>query len=153
VPDVEELANHEVELDLEPLEASVDPTAVERIVENLLTNTGRHTPAGSHVWVRVRAQGDAVLIMVEDDGPGVPEELRRQIFEPFRQGGGERRGRGLGIGLSLVARFASLHDGWADVVEREGGGACFRAFLANASPVPKVSADGAGQATELRAAR
>src|SRR5207237_8644867 len=73
VPDVEELHGGQVELDLEPIEASVAPTGVERIVENLLTNTGRHTPAGSHVWVRVRAEGDGVLITVQDDGPGVAE--------------------------------------------------------------------------------
>jgi PAS domain S-box-containing protein len=155
VPDVEELRGREVELDLDPIEASVDPTGVERIVENLLTNTGRHTPAGTHVWVRLRAEGDGVLIAVEDDGAGVPESARREIFEPFRQGSGPRRGRGLGIGLSLVARFAALHDGWADVVERDGGGACFRVFLANAAPTATGSSDGrkTPDATQLNAAR
>jgi signal transduction histidine kinase len=154
VPDVEELRGREVELDLDPIEASVDPTGVERIVENLLTNTGRHTPAGTHVWVRLRAEGDGVLIIVEDDGEGVPEAVRREIFEPFRQGNGPR-GRGLGIGLSLVARFAVLHEGWADVVERDGGGACFRVFLANAGPTSTGASGGSKtlNATELNAAR
>src|SRR5204862_6651993 len=109
-------------------------------------------PAGTHVWVRVHAQGNGVMITVEDDGPGVPEDSRGEIFEPFRQGGGERHGRGLGIGLSLVARFAALHDGWADVIERDGGGACFRVFLGNAAPAP-TAASGGETATELNAAR
>jgi PAS domain S-box-containing protein len=131
VPEVEDLAGRSVEFDLEPLDVSVDPASVERIVENLLVNTARHTPKGTHVWVRLHAETGGVLLVVEDDGPGVPEDQRSEIFEPFRQGGGPRKGRGLGIGLSLVSRFAALHDGWADVVDRPGGGACFRVFLAD----------------------
>jgi signal transduction histidine kinase len=81
--------------------------------------------------------------------------VRREIFEPFRQGNGSQRGRGLGIGLSLVARFAALHEGWADVVERDGGGACFRVFLANAAPTETASSDGTKTpgATQLNATR
>jgi PAS domain S-box-containing protein len=131
-PEVEDLAGRSVEFDLDSVEISVDPTSVERIVENLLVNTARHAPAGTNVWVRLHAATGGVLLMVEDDGPGVPEEKRKEIFEPFRQGGAPRKGRGLGIGLSLVSRFAALHDGWADVIERSGGGACFRVFLAGA---------------------
>ena len=69
--------------------------------------------------------------MVEDDGPGVPEELREAIFEPFRQGPGSSSSHspGTGIGLSLVGRFAALHSGRAWVEEREGGGASFRVFI------------------------
>jgi signal transduction histidine kinase len=150
LPEVEELRGREVELDLAPIEASVDPTGLERIVENLLTNTGRHTPAGTRVWVRLRAEDGGVLFAVEDDGPGVPPELRGEIFEPFRQGSAPGSARGLGIGLSLVARFAALHEGWADVVDRDGGGASFRVFLANASPSQLGTAS---DADELNGAR
>ncbi len=72
-------------------------------------------------------RGDgATSIVVEDAGPGVPASLREAIFELFRQGG---QGRGLGIGLSLVARFAALHGGLALVGESERGGACFEVVL------------------------
>jgi signal transduction histidine kinase len=123
---------------------------VERIVENLLVNTARHTPKGTRVWVRLHAEAGGVLLVVEDDGPGVPESQRIQIFEPFRQGGGPRKGRGLGIGLSLVSRFAALHDGWADVIQREGGGSRFRVFLADGE---ELGASKGAAAPELRAAR
>ncbi|MDP9297038.1 MAG: PAS domain-containing protein [Actinomycetota bacterium] len=149
-PEVEDLADRSVEFDLEPLDVSVDPASVERIVENLLVNTARHTPKGTHVWVRLHAEAGGVLLVVEDDGPGVPESQRSEIFEPFRQGDGPRKGRGLGIGLSLVWRFAALHDGWADVIPREGGGSCFRVFLADG----EESGDSEGAvAPGLRAAR
>ena len=110
--------------------ASIDAPKVERIVENLLANAARHTPPDSSIWVRVGPQEDGVLISVEDDGPGVPEDIRDTIFEPFRQGpGAPAHSPGVGIGLSLVARFAELHGGRAWVEERPGGGAAFKVFL------------------------
>ena len=65
---------------------------------------------------------------MEDAGPGVPEELRESIFEPFRQAGGSPS-PGAGIGLSLVSQFAELHGGRAWVQERPGGGASFHVVI------------------------
>jgi signal transduction histidine kinase len=106
----------------------VDVAQVERIVENLLANAVRHTPRESRIWVSVRRDGVGALIAVEDDGPGVPADQRRAIFEPFRRAGAEHA-TSVGIGLAVVARFAELHGGRAWVVEREGGGASFRVWL------------------------
>jgi PAS domain S-box-containing protein len=119
-----------VKLDLQPAEVLVDPAKVERIVENLVANAVRHTPAGSEVWVRVRPHGEGVLLTVEDSGPGIPEDERTAIFEPFRQiPGDQTHSPGVGIGLSLVARFAEIHGGRAWVEERPGGGASFKVYL------------------------
>jgi PAS domain S-box-containing protein len=117
------------------VELAVDAAKVERIVENLLTNAFRHTPSDGTIWLRVEDRTDGAVIAVEDDGPGVAEELRTTIFEPFRQGPSvPSHSPGTGIGLSLVARFAELHGGTAWVEDRPGGGASFRVFLPRAIP-------------------
>ena len=103
---------------------------MERIIENLLANAARHTPPGSRVWVSARREDAGVLLAVEDEGAGVPLELREAVFEPFRQGPGpSEHSPGVGVGLSLVARFAELHGGAAWVEDRPGGGASFRVYL------------------------
>jgi PAS domain S-box-containing protein len=113
-------------VDTEPAVVSVDPVQVERIVENMVTNCLRHTADHTPIWVRVRVEEGGVRIEVDDAGAGVPEAERESIFQPFQQ---SRQPGGLGIGLSIVARFAELHGGKAWVEERPGGGAAFRVFL------------------------
>jgi PAS domain S-box-containing protein len=122
-----------------PVFADVDAAHCERIVENLVTNAIRYTSPGTPIWVSVADVGDGALLTVEDEGPGVPEDLRDAIFEPFRQGSETiKHSPGVGVGLSLVARFAELHQGRAWVEEREGGGASFKVhlphFAASVSP-------------------
>jgi signal transduction histidine kinase len=113
-----------------PLEIMIDGPKVERIIENLLRNAARHTPEGSRMWLRVRKYEGGALVVVEDDGPGVPDALKAVVFEAFRQGEHNRQhDPGTGIGLSLVASFAQLHGGRAWVQDREGGGASFRIYL------------------------
>jgi len=150
------LHGREVEIDAEPVTVPLDTAKVERIVENLLTNAAKHTPAETQVWVRVRpapAGDDGVLIVVEDAGPGVPAGLREAIFRPFTQGpSASEHAPGSGVGLSLVARFAELHGGRAWVQDRPGGGASFHVRLppsggpepaapATAPPEPKPDAE------------
>jgi len=133
------LHGRDLEIDAEPVTIPVDTAKVERIVENLLTNAAKHTPAETKVWVRVRptsdsdpsdAHGDGALIVVEDAGPGVPAELREAIFRPFTRGPSvSDHAPGSGIGLSLVAAFTELHSGHAWVEDRPGGGASFHISL------------------------
>jgi PAS domain S-box-containing protein len=124
------LGERPISLETAPVLIAVDAPKVERIVENLLANAARHTPAGTPVWVRVQTAGGGALMVVEDAGPGVPAEVRQAIFQPFRQGPTiTAHAPGTGIGLALVVRFAGMHGGRAWVQERPGGGASFRVFL------------------------
>jgi PAS domain S-box-containing protein len=121
---------HAVVVDAPALRIAVDAPKVERIMENLVVNAAKHTTAGTTIWVRVQRQRDGVLLLVEDEGPGVPAQLREQVFQPFHTGRNiADHAPGSGIGLALVAQFASLHGGRAWVQDRPGGGASFRVFL------------------------
>jgi PAS domain S-box-containing protein len=121
---------HPVVVDAPPLQLAADAPKLERIIDNLLINAVKHTPAGTTIWVRLGAQDDGVLLAVEDEGPGVPAQLHEEIFQPFRQGRTiTDHAPGSGIGLALVAQFAGLHGGRAWVQDRPGGGASFRVFL------------------------
>jgi len=130
VESLDTVAGRTIEFETPSLVLTIDPPKLERIVENLVANAVRHTPSTSRIWIRLEPVEEGALLSVEDDGPGVPPELRDAVFEPFRQGPtATPHSPGTGIGLSLVARFAELHGGRAWVDERPGGGAAFRVFL------------------------
>jgi signal transduction histidine kinase len=133
--EAEQITGRAVSVDSEPTILSVDAPKVERIVENLIINAARHTPKDSSIWVSVRAHDGGGLIAVDDEGPGVPDDMKEAIFEPFLQVAAERQpSPGVGIGLSLVARFAELHGGHAWVEDRNGGGSSFRVSLPGTTP-------------------
>jgi PAS domain S-box-containing protein len=123
--------DRKINVEVPSVVASLDGPKVERILENLLVNAVKHTDPGASVWVRVEPSSDGITVVVEDDGPGVPDDLKATVFDAFVRGEGPHRSHspGTGIGLSLVARFAALHGGEAWVVDREGGGASFRVSL------------------------
>ena len=134
-----EVGSRELVIEERPVVAQVDPSHVERIVHNLLTNAVKHTPAGTQITVRCGADAEAATIEVADDGPGIPDELALLVFEPFRQGptSYSAASPGTGIGLSIVRQFAALHGGTAWVRETRGGGATFTVRLPRGrEPVP-----------------
>lgn len=122
-------STHPVSLEVQHTVCSLDYGKVERIVENLLLNAAKHTPEGTRIHLTVEPKDGGALIAVEDEGPGVPDALRDTIFEPFTQGVTARNVGGVGVGLSVVARFTEMHGGRAWVENRPGGGASFKVFL------------------------
>ncbi len=147
VESMDAVAERTVIVDASPVVLSIDPPKIERIVENLVMNAARHTAADRTIWLKVGPREGGVLLTVEDDGPGVPAELREAIFEPFRQGPtASAHAPGTGIGLSLVGRFAALHGGSAWVEDRPGGGASFQVQLP-AGPAGSEIGDEPGNAT------
>jgi PAS domain S-box-containing protein len=111
--------------------AEVDPAQVERILENLLHNAVKYSPAGTLVTVRATLDLEAggLVLGVDDEGEGVPEELRESVFEPFFRVDDSSPAPGTGVGLALVAEFARLHGGRAWIEGREGGGCSFKVLL------------------------
>jgi len=138
--DLNRIAHGTIELTIVPsdiaeLTANVDPARVERMVENLLSNSVRHTSPESRIWLRVREQDGGALIAVDDEGSEVVPAFREAIFEPFGQGRDwDELAPGSGIGLALVAGLAELHGGRAWVQDRDGGGASFRVWLPDEQP-------------------
>ena len=114
------------------------PAAVEgegrllaRLIRNLLDNAARHAP-GSPALLELEVSDGQVLLRISDRGPGVPEDEREKIFEPFYRREGRRESdseRGVGLGLSLVRQIARRHGGEARCLPREDGGACFEVSL------------------------
>ena len=88
-----------------------DPTRLEQIVVNLLTNAAKYTHPGGQISLTARCEGPAVVIRVVDNGIGIPPDQLPSMFELFTQGDRSlaRTEGGLGIGLTLVKRLAELH--------------------------------------------
>jgi signal transduction histidine kinase len=122
-----ETDGHQIALPDKRTTAWVDEGLVERIIENLLYNAVRHSGTATKVAVRFEDEPDGIVLIVEDSGDGVPDELKGPIFQAFHRG--TTPASGTGVGLFLVAQFAALHGGRAWVEDRAGGGASFRVFF------------------------
>jgi len=125
-----ELDGRRVDISGGPVTAEIDGAKVERIIENLILNAVKHTPQEGSIHVRLDALGDDLLLAVEDEGPGVANEHKDDVFEIFNRGAKVLSATpGAGIGLALVSRFAEAHGGRSWVEDRPGGGASFRVLL------------------------
>jgi two-component system sensor histidine kinase KdpD len=110
-------------------DAYVNPVHFELIVLHLVRNVVKHTPEGTRAWVRFRSRPEGVEVAVDDDGPGVPEDAKASIFEPFEQSAAPKHAPGMGIGLTVVSYLAAAAGGRAWAEDRPGGGASFRVML------------------------
>ena len=111
--------------------SAVDAEKVQRVVINLLSNAFKFVPNGGKVHAKLRASKKEWMVLVEDSGPGVKPELRKAIFQRFRQGEGgpNRQFGGTGLGLAIAKEFVEMHHGTLEVVESALGGACFQMLL------------------------
>jgi signal transduction histidine kinase len=114
---------------VEPAQVMGDPLLLEQLVRNLLDNAASHADREIHIGLR-RVGGDAVLT-VDDDGPGIPPDRRREVFERFTRldTARDRDHGGAGLGLAIVADIARAHDGDVEVGDGPLGGARLRVRL------------------------
>jgi two-component system sensor histidine kinase KdpD len=131
-----------VELDVRetlPMVA-VDPGLLERSVANLVENAVKYSPPGRPVLVTASAIAERVEVRVVDRGPGVPEEAKDRIFEPFQRYGDAPRGAGVGLGLAVARGFAEAIGGSLNAEDTPGGGLTMvltlRAAQPHAGPAP-----------------
>ena len=112
-------------------EIQVDEDQIAQILINILTNAEHALKDVPNAEVRISTRLDPVTGMIctelSDNGPGVPKEIRRRIFEPFFTS--KPVGEGTGLGLSISHRIASTHGGGLELSESPSGGACFTVRL------------------------
>jgi signal transduction histidine kinase len=101
-------------------------------VRNLLENAQAH--AGGATDVSIKSEGGSARIIVDDAGPGIPEEDRERIFEPFYRRRDTTQPTGAGLGLAIVRQIARIHGGEVSCAPREGGGSRFAVTLSTATP-------------------
>jgi PAS domain S-box-containing protein len=94
-----------------PSAFEADERLIERLLHNLVANALKFTPRGGRVVVSAASHGDQLEFAVEDDGPGIPENLRAAVFERFRQLESAGPKSGFGLGLSICAKIVKLHRG------------------------------------------
>jgi PAS domain S-box-containing protein len=101
------------QVDPDPTPILGDPSRLQQVVWNLVSNAVKFTPPGGTVAIGMRRAGDNALVTVTDSGMGIRPEIMPEIFERFRQGAGmtTRRHGGLGLGLSITKHLVELHGG------------------------------------------
>jgi signal transduction histidine kinase len=112
--------DHELSIDARPAVVSGARDDLPRLALNLLENAVRHTPQGTSVRASTSTRGSDAVLIVEDDGPGIPLELERRVFERFVRGGRDG-GRGSGLGLAIVRAVAESHNGSVSLEEPVSG--------------------------------
>ncbi len=101
---------------------AVDKGLLERVVANVVENAVEYSPDGEPVLVSAGAVADRVEVRVVDRGPGVPDEAKERIFEPFQRLGDAPRGAGVGLGLAVARGFAEALGGTLTAEDTPGGG-------------------------------
>lgn len=120
----ESLTRHKIEIDIRqdlPL-VRIDCGLMEQVIYNLIFNAILYTPEGSLISIRVDCPEMRLMILVEDDGPGFPEQEIDKVFEKFYR---MDNSKGSGLGLSIVKGFVEAHNGAIKLTNRRTGGARF----------------------------
>jgi signal transduction histidine kinase len=127
----------------EPVNAWMDVSLIQRVLENLISNALRHTPVGGRVTLSVMRCGDRAQVCVNDTGRGIRAEELPKIFERAFRGSDTPRGSvaGAGLGLTIAQRIVELHGGRITARNLDSGGAqfCFDLPIAGHAPVAAAS--------------
>ncbi|WP_329124092.1 sensor histidine kinase KdpD [Streptomyces sp. NBC_01465] len=126
---------------------AVDPGLLERAVANIVENAVKYSPDGKPVQVSASAMAERVEVRVTDLGPGVPDDAKDKIFEPFQRYGDAPRGAGVGLGLAVARGFIESMGGTLAAEDTPGGGLTMVLTLRAVSGHDAVPADLPAQVT------
>jgi two-component system sensor histidine kinase KdpD len=132
----ERLREHPVEVRLPADLPSVfvDATLVVQVFSNLLDNAAKYTPAGTRIGIRAEETEGMVRVIVDDDGPGLPNGGAARLFDKFQRGSKEGTIVGVGLGLAICRAIVEAHGGTIAANTKPGGGARFAFTLPMAEP-------------------
>lgn len=117
-----------------PLRVRGDSRLLQRVIANLLDNALLHTPPGSHVQISLAAEQDRAIILVCDDGPGIPVAEHERMFRRLTRLDASRSTPGHGLGLSMVQAIVEAHDGTVSIVPSAATGLTLRIVLPAVHP-------------------
>jgi len=112
--------DHELSIDARPAVVPGVRDDLHRLTLNLIENAARHTPPGTHIRAATAVDDGVAVLTVEDDGPGIPPELGKRVFDRFVRGAGTGT-RGSGLGLAIVRAVAEFHGGSVTLEQPEAG--------------------------------
>ena len=143
---------HELVVSLpgEPVRLEADPTRLEQVIDNLLTNAAKYTEPGGRITLEAGREGDEAVVRVLDTGIGIAREMLPRVFEMFAQADGPalRSEGGLGIGLGLARSLVELHGGTISArSDGPGGGS---EFVVRLPALPASSPDQGGPGPDRR---
>ena len=131
-------SEHEITVSLpeEILVADMDARLIVQVVINLMNNAVKYTPPGSKIQISAQREGSVLTVKVSDNGPGIPKEEQKRIFDMFytRENKNADSRRGLGLGLSLCKSIVNAHGGTITAEDCQPHGTCFT-FTLHASEV------------------
>jgi signal transduction histidine kinase len=118
-----------------------DVLRLEQVLQNLLGNAAKYSPADGAVEVRLDRDAVEAILEVEDAGPGIPAAAQQHLFEHYRSGTPGSPISGLGVGLYIVHEIVTRHGGRIEVESAHGRGSIFRIRLPLLLPPPGTGAD------------
>lgn len=121
--------NIEFDVELERLTYLGNEAMMHHVWDNLISNAVKFSPRDGLVRIRLARVDKKLVFTIEDQGPGVPEEARKHIFDKFYQADSSHTQEGNGLGLSLVRRILAIEKGSIEVENCSEGGCCFRVTL------------------------
>lgn len=116
----------------ESVPVMADATRLRQAIANLVDNAVKYTPSSGQAWVRAAVDGDDAVLIVSDNGPGVPVSEQARVWDRLYRGDASRTQRGLGLGLSMVRAIVEAHGGRVALRSAAEGGAAFELRLPRA---------------------